>query len=127
MPNELNWSYPFKTVHGSSTECDVTINRTVSKSNEKGRLSFIFKNNSFRKVTKTDRVQLAVNGDRLYFRGAHAEMPGFKLSTGTNDTRRYLLIRCESIDVDPKQLEGSYKLQFDYQLKLPYIRIDKKL
>lgn len=122
----LEWIYP----NSVKNRCDADINITVSESQSYGqdyRMTITIKNDSHKKLSKTGRVQFAVRGDRLYFRGAPVNEKGYKLCAGSNDSTRYLYIAGKVLNLDRNVVRGSYKLQFDHQLSLPYIRLDKKI
>lgn len=122
----LEWVYPNSMK--SRSEADINISVSEGQPYRKDdRMTITIKNDCYKKLSKTGRVQLAVRGDRLYFRGAPTNEKGYKLCTGSNDATRYLYIACKSLNVDKELVKGSYKLQFDHQICLPYIRLDKKI
>ena len=124
---ELQWIYPTSNKTHGNADITITIGKSQSDKSEY-RASFVIRNSAHKKLTKTDRVQLAARGDRLYFRGAKANEKGYKLyNSSKNETIKYLCLLSSSLNLDAEVLQGSYKLQFDHQNNLPYIRLDKKL
>lgn len=106
---------------GSFSKADVSINIIKNGSN-KIQYSFRFRNNSFLRFTKTDFMEFAATGTRIYFRESN-EKNGFKLSTPSNDGKNKTVKTVVNLD----KFIGDYELLWDSKERLNYIDLNKKI
>lgn len=118
---ELNFITKKKNRTGKN-DFDVSVKITNSK-DERNRnyVQFAFRNNCFRAITETEFVVVAIEGNRLYFKGETKEL-GFKLTKSTKETNRFTRILDEDLTKWCKDRQGEYPLLFDKEHHLFFIK-----
>lgn len=94
---------------------DVSINK-YKKHNVVG---IVFRNNIFKRITKTNYVMFGLEGDRLYFLESN-EYTGYKLSDLTYNKRRIQVSASDFVKV-AKAFFGDHDLKCDSQKNMYYI------
>lgn len=108
-------------VRASVNDLDVSIKVLTRKEPRRAAsLQFIFRNNSFRAISETGYIVVAIEGTRLYFKGETKEF-GFKLSQHSKETNRYCRIQDMSLTDWAQYKQGEYPLRFDREHHLFFI------
>lgn len=115
-----------KRTRTSEDDLDVSIKVTNSKEERKrDYVQFAFKNNCFRAISDTGFVVVAIEGNRLYFKGETKEL-GFKLSKSTKETNRFTRIKDDNLTIWVKDRQGEYPLLFDKEHHLFFIETEEE-
>lgn len=115
---EFKWIEKQTKCQSAKTDVSVTIN---SKGKNGRYTNFIFRNNSFLRFSKNNKVVFAIVNDRIYFKEGN-EKTGFSLTNPNKDgtTRSF---KC---DGEQTNFLGDYDLLWDSKEKLNYIDLNKK-
>lgn len=100
---------------------DVTI--TLIKTNNRDAVSFVFRNGADKKISKSGHIVVAVEGDRMYFKG-ESERVGYKLVRIGDCDNIYCKISNEVLCNFAILHEGDYFLEFDPNYSLWYINCE---
>ena len=91
----------------------------------KTRIQFKFRKNSIHKIaTDCEYIVIAKDGDRIYFKESNVKY-GFKVSNYGQNTKVFK-VKYDRFHIDEDKL-GEYNLEFDTNLGLHYISLNRKL
>lgn len=117
---EFNWIEKTN-IKNSQVKTDVSITTNLKGKGKDRYTNFIFRNNSFLRFSKNNKVVFAIVNDRIYFKEGN-EKTGFSL-TNPNKLGTTRSFKCSG---EQTNFIGDYDLLWDSKEKLNYIDLNKK-